>query len=92
MISAQGIKPDSKLVNKILDVKPPSGRKQLNCFLGLVNYFGRHIENFSEILTGFDDLRKGNGVFKWGAKHQVAFDELKQTLSKYPIVRAFDAK
>ena len=34
----QGIKPDSKKVSAILDMKPPEDVKSLQSFLGLVNY------------------------------------------------------
>ena len=38
----QGIKPDSKKVSAILDMKPPEDVKSLQSFLGLVNYLMRY--------------------------------------------------
>ena len=38
-ISSAGIKPDKKLVEKVLNVKAPTCKKDLEHFVGLVNYF-----------------------------------------------------
>ena len=49
-ISSSGIRPDPDITKKILSLKPPNSRSELESFLGLVNFFGRMIPNFSGIV------------------------------------------
>lgn len=58
IISSRGIEPDSNLINKILDLKEPTNVKEIESFVGLVNYFGRMIPNFANILAPINHLRK----------------------------------
>ena len=44
------MKPDKKLVNNIVLVKTPSTKKELDCFLGLENYFCLYIKNLASIV------------------------------------------
>ena len=37
-ISADGVRPDEKLVNKVLETRTPTCRNELESFLGLTNY------------------------------------------------------
>ena len=91
-ISGAGVKPDKRLVDKILAVKAPSGKKDLECFLCLVNFFGRYIPNFADITEPLHELRRRNVPFVWGVRQQKAFDELKQALHEYPVVQPFDVR
>nr|XP_047133853.1 uncharacterized protein K02A2.6-like [Hydra vulgaris] len=43
-LSEKGVTPDHNLVNKILQISPPNDKKELESFIGLVNFYGRHIE------------------------------------------------
>ena len=80
-----------KLVKKVELIKAPSIKKELSCFVGLVNFFGRYINNFTEIVRPLNNLRKKNSPFVWGKAQQVAFDKLKKLLSAYLIVKIFDS-
>ena len=57
-ISARGIEPDGKLMNKINSMKHPLIVWKIECFLVLLNYFGRLIPNFSKKTAPLDRLRK----------------------------------
>lgn len=50
-ISASGVRPDQSLVQKVLSIKKPGHKKELNSYLGLVNYYGRYIEGFAETIA-----------------------------------------
>jgi hypothetical protein len=90
-ISNAGVKPDKRLVDKILAVKIPTCKKDLDCFLGLVNYFGRYIPNFAEITEPLNMLRRQNLPFVWSSPQREAFEKLKRILHEYPVVQPFDA-
>ena len=65
-ISVNGVKHDVKLVKKVELIKVPSSKKELSCFVGLVNFFGRYINNFAEIVGPLNDLRKKECSFRMG--------------------------
>ncbi len=91
-ISGVGVKPDRRLVEKIQAINAPEGKKDLDCFLGLVNYFGRYIKDFADITEPLHALRRKNVPFEWGVDQQGAFEKLKAALSAYPVVQPFDAE
>ena len=90
-ISQEGIKPDKRLVDKIMAIKVPRCKKELDYFVGLANYFGRYVKNFEELTEPLNYLRRKNVPFAWTAWQQTAFEYLKKALYTYPVVQPFDA-
>ena len=39
-ISSKGVKPEQKHVQKLLQLQPPKDDKEVEAFIGLINYFG----------------------------------------------------
>ncbi|MEE4247257.1 MAG: RNase H-like domain-containing protein [Kangiellaceae bacterium] len=89
-ISASGVRPDTRLVDKVLRTKAPTCRKELESFLGLTNYYARYIQAYSERVEPLTSLRSQHAHFKWGSAQQKAFDDLKRALAAYPVIRIFD--
>ena len=67
--------------------KAPQNKKELQKFLGQVNYLRRFIFNLAGKTKVFSDLIKLKEVedFKWEKQNQIAFDGIKGYLSK-PLV------
>ncbi len=57
----------------------PTKKKELQSFLGFTNFYPQFIKNYSKIVKPMTQLM-GNEPWKWGAKQQEAFDELKKQL------------
>ncbi|PAA77815.1 hypothetical protein BOX15_Mlig019617g10 [Macrostomum lignano] len=91
-IAADGVRPDRKLVEKILGVSTPASKKELESFLGMTVYYSRYIKSYSEKTEPLTELRSKKVAFHWGPRQQKAFDELKQALAASPVVRIFDAR
>jgi hypothetical protein len=66
-----------------LETKPPSTKKELQTFLGKINFLRRFISNLSGKTEAFSPLLrlKKEVVFKWEPEHQKAFDEIKDYLT-----------
>ena len=88
-ISAQGIKPDERLVEKIKAIKPPQCHKQLEQFLGLMNYFGRLIANYAEKCRTLNKARTIT-PFKWTSDCELSFNKLKEEVTSYPVIQPYD--
>ena len=72
----------------MLEAKPPQTKKELQRFLGQVNYLRRFISNLTGKPKKFSDLLKlrQEAEFKWKERHQCAFDKVKNCLSKPPVL------
>lgn len=89
-ISRHGLSPDNTLVEKIKKMNEPTCKKEVDIFVGLINYYGRFIKNLAEILHPITELKKDNNKFYWTNIHQKSFDKLKQIISEYPIVQTYN--
>ena len=79
-ITHEGIHPMPNKVKAIKEMLPPTTRKQLRRFIGLVNYYRDMWEKRSELLAPLTDLTSKNVPFKWQEQHQKAFDKVKHAI------------
>ena len=79
---------DQNKAKAIISGKAPQNKKELQKFLGEVNYLRRFISNLAGKTNVFSYLTKLKEVeeFKWEKQHHIAFDGIKGYLSKPPIL------
>lgn len=80
-ITANGIKPDVKKVECIQKFPVPKSVKELQAFLGLVNFYRRFISKMAHISAPLLKLLKKDESYVWTKRHQSAFDSIKSSLS-----------
>ncbi|GJP46255.1 hypothetical protein CLOM_g5561, partial [Closterium sp. NIES-68] len=90
VVSTEGVKIDPKKIKTIQEWKPPTNIKELQSFLGFVNYVRRFIPNMAGLSAPLTGRLKDHDCFWWGEKQQVAFDHLKITLTSPPILPISD--
>jgi hypothetical protein len=81
IVHEKGVEIDPKKIESIKKVQAPTCKKELQRFLGKVNYLRRFICNWSRKVNAFTSLR---AEFTWRAKQQEAFDEIKNYLTSPP--------
>ncbi|RAL65789.1 hypothetical protein DID88_005454 [Monilinia fructigena] len=90
-VSNQGLKMSKDKVKAVLEWKQPTTIKEVQSFLGFVNFYRRFIKGYSGITTPLTTLtRKDQGSFEWTAKAQESFETLKQAVAEEPILLTFD--
>lgn len=78
-----GIKPQEKKVQAILNIAPPHNRCQLRRFIGFVQYYRDMYRNRSEILTPLTNATSDkNGKFCWTEPMQKSFTDIKRIIAK----------
>jgi ABC-type uncharacterized transport system substrate-binding protein len=82
IISKEGIKIYPNRVEGILNINTPRSKKEVQYFLGKVNFLRRFILNLTEIINHITSmLRKGNEI-KWTPKSRNSFEDIKVALTK----------
>ena len=72
-ISREGISPNKRLTNKIAKMEKLKNKKELESFLGLINFYSRYLPKYSELIEPFAEMRKKNIEFTWTQKQNKAF-------------------
>ncbi|RWS03567.1 gag-pol fusion protein-like protein [Dinothrombium tinctorium] len=89
-ISAKGIQPSKDKVHKVLSFRRPRTPRQVQQFLGLVNFYRKFIPNLSKIERPLRKLTFKDAEFKWTDDCEAAFKLLKKILCSEPILAHFD--
>jgi hypothetical protein len=89
-VSGGSVKMDTIKVKAILDRKPPTNKKQIQEFSGFPNYYRKFIFNFSEIALPISNLLKKDVPFVWSDDCVKEFDNLKKSVTHYPILQQPD--
>src|SRR5687768_7492097 len=81
-ITRNGIKSVTKKMEAILKLAPPTKRKELRKFIGMVNYYREIWTHRGHLLTPMTALTSEKVKEKWTKEHQKAFDEMKREISR----------
>ncbi|XP_052001342.1 uncharacterized protein ccser2a isoform X1 [Xyrauchen texanus] len=87
VISLEGVAMDDRKVRAILEWPQPATVKELQRFLGFVNFYLRFIRNFSTVASPLTAmLKKGRTKLHWPANALQAFAQLKERFTSVPIL------
>lgn len=92
IISKDGITLDDSRIKAIVSMKSPKNRKELERFLGVINYVSKFIPNFQNLFSPLRSLLKKDVNFVWLEQHERVFNELKKILTEKPVLQFFDEK
>ena len=90
VVSREGIESDPNKVRAISQFPEPENITQLRSFMGLVNQLGAFSSEISSAAHPLRELLKKRNDFVWLNSHQKAFDQVKECLSKPPVLANFD--
>ena len=88
-VDANGISPLPERVEAIRATKPPTTVKELQRFLGMLNYYRKFIPHAAHHLTHLFDALKGKpkGALKWTSEMDTSFNETKEALAAAAMLR-----
>lgn len=89
-IDETGIKPNMDKIKAILDMRLPKNGAETLSFLGCINFYRKHIQNFSLIAKPLYHLTKKDTKFEWTIDCQTAFDHFIKVLTNPPILAIYD--
>ena len=86
IIGKDGVKPDPKKVQSVVDWPRPTCLRKVLQFLGLTNFFIKYIHGYANLTRPLTDLSKKNVSFVWSNECKVAFSALEHALSSAPVL------
>lgn len=86
VFNQHGMRPDPAKVQSVHEWPPPTSASELRAFLGLASYYRRFVCHFAELAAPLNELLCKGELFRWQAKHQRHFDQLKDALTTAPVL------
>eukprot|EP00253_Pinus_taeda_P035552 PITA_35552 len=86
IISKYGIRIDPDRIQAILQVPHPRNIKELQAFLGKINFLRRFIPNLVELIRLLINMLKKDSKVKWTIEAKQAFEEIKIALTRTPVL------
>lgn len=88
-IDANGIYPSKAKIEAIHKAPAPKN-KELQAFLGMVNFYNRFLKGRSEVAEVLYRLLDSDSTWKWGEEQQLAFEILKTLLTSESLLVHFN--
>jgi hypothetical protein len=89
-VTAEGVSPLPSHVKAVTDFPRPATVKELQGFLGLINFYRRFIPAAAAILKPLTDSLRGGGTgadrLTWSPEMQAAFEGSKEALAKTTLL------
>ena len=78
--TVEGVRPDPKKTREIADLPSPTCVKELQQFMGMVQYLAPFIPKLSDKTSVMRDLVKKDTPWVWTPTHQAAFQSIKDQI------------
>ena len=91
-IDASGLHPTSEKLEAVLKAPTPRNMKELQSFLGLINYYGAFIPNLSSLLQPLHALLQKDTRWKWTEQCEQSFKAAKDSLTSPPVLVHYNPK
>ena len=89
-ISEKGLQPTDNKVLAIKEAPTPKDVSQLKSFLGLVNYYGKFLNNLSSTLSPLYRLLQAKTKWSWGSEQEESFRKVKSMLTSDCLLIHYD--
>jgi hypothetical protein len=91
VIDKNGVRVDEDKVKPILTMTPPNNVSELKSFIGMINFYGKFVQNLSEYLAPLYELLRKHRKWSWSVEQNRAFVQVKRLLSEAPVLGHYDA-
>lgn len=92
IFNEDGIKTCPDRIKAITEFPQPTNVKELQRFLGMVNYVGKFVQNLATITEPLRELLEKKIAWHWNERQEQSFKQLKSALISAPVLQYFDPK
>ncbi|MCO5607015.1 hypothetical protein L7F22_061206 [Adiantum nelumboides] len=82
-----GIEMTQDKIKAIQEALAPTNAGEVSSFLGYVNFYRRFVAKLAELASPMYALTKKEAVFTWDTKCQEGFENIKEIISRKPILK-----
>eukprot|EP00253_Pinus_taeda_P029668 PITA_29668 len=86
IISKYGIRIDPERIQAILQIPYPRNIKELQAFLGKINFLRRFIPKLAELIRLLSNMLRKDAKVKWSLETKQAFESIKTALTQMPVL------
>ena len=90
VVSADGIEVDPDKVSAVVNLPVPKNVHEVRVFLGMVNHLSKFEVHLADKTKPIRDLMQKDHQWVWGPPQQKAFEEIKSSLTKAPVLALYD--
>jgi len=90
VISSKGLETDPEKMEAILNTPAPMNLKELQSFLGMLQFYANFIPHLSTKLKALHQLLNKNSSFHWSKECNTAFNQIKRDLTEAPVLTTYD--
>ena len=87
VVSLDRITIDPGRIEAIKLIAPPHNKKDMQSFLGKINFVRRFIYDFTEIVNPLQKMIKKDSNFKWMKERKEEFDRIKEAIAEAPTLQ-----
>ena len=89
-VGTDGMRPQAKKVDAIAKMERPRSLKQMQSFLGMVQFYRGYVENLAIVAAPLYELTKKTAKWRsndpWKEEHDRAFEKIRDVLSSRPLL------
>ena len=90
-ITSEGLEPDPRKVEAIMDMKNPLDQEGIRRILGSIGYLSKFLPHLSTVAEPLRRLQISE-TWEWTSEHDAAMLQLKKLVSEAPILAFYDPK
>ena len=87
-ISGEGTRP--MISDNLKDIQRPGNKSEVRSYIGLVNFIGKFIPNFSTRIAPISSMISKTAVFVWGEEQEEAYQSVLEEIRSPRILQHFD--
>ena len=88
--TTDGNKPAQSKITTIVEMPSPSSKKEVQSFIGMINYLSKLSPRLTELSKPIRELVKEKVPFNWGLEHQELFEMLKKEIVRAPVLAYYN--
>ena len=88
--TTDGCRPAQNKVTAIIKMPPLSSKKEVQSFIGMVNYLTKFLPRLTKLSKPIRELIKEKLYFNWGPDHQESFNMLKKEIVRAPVLAYYN--
>ena len=81
-IERKTITPLKSRIDAIQKLQPPTNKKKIQEFLGMLNFLSKYVYKMQLYLRPFYNILRQQNNFEWNTEHQTRFEEIKKLLTE----------